>query len=77
MGIDRCNTTCLQQTDVRTTMDAWDKSAGNAIIFIEANWGHIEVGVSHSPSLSPSPSLSLSLPLPLSLSLSLCGVELC
>eukprot|EP01006_Ploeotia_vitrea_P014152 TRINITY_DN37733_c0_g1_i1.p1 TRINITY_DN37733_c0_g1~~TRINITY_DN37733_c0_g1_i1.p1 ORF type:complete len:551 (+),score=99.93 TRINITY_DN37733_c0_g1_i1:208-1653(+) len=39
-----CNTTCMEQVNVKEVLHAWSKAAGNAITFIVANWGHIADG---------------------------------
>lgn len=39
-----CNHTCLMGAGIPQMIEAWKKSAGDALIFIRANWGHIADG---------------------------------
>eukprot|EP00048_Salpingoeca_helianthica_P015215 m.225655 g.225655 ORF g.225655 m.225655 type:complete len:563 (+) comp16753_c0_seq1:46-1734(+) len=44
-GDNSCDTECMQKADPHVVITAWDKAAKNAIIYIEANWGHIADGL--------------------------------
>jgi carboxylesterase type B len=45
-GGKSCNTTCMQQPQIKLSdiLKAWQAAAGNVIIFIRANWGHLADG---------------------------------
>jgi hypothetical protein len=40
-----CDTACMQKADPHVVISAWGKAAANAVIYIEANWGHIADGL--------------------------------
>eukprot|EP00047_Mylnosiga_fluctuans_P002809 m.226020 g.226020 ORF g.226020 m.226020 type:complete len:533 (+) comp11358_c0_seq1:20-1618(+) len=40
-----CDTACMQRADMKNVLSAWSTAAGDIIVFIRANWGHIEDGL--------------------------------